>query len=265
MSPLEGISDRGFWKSLWFGDIPGTVDAEFINGALIVQYPVVNSKEVDEEFVRRTLTKMLGLDQPTEEFARIAAYDPVMHSIVQRRAGLRVPCSPNVYEALVWAIIGQQINLRFAADLRRALVRRCGILVDQDERAHPRPGDVAILDYSDLTSLRFSRSKAAYLIDVSRLIAEGKLNLENLALKGPIEMERQLLEVRGIGVWTARYILLRGAGFPDVVPTGDAGLRNAIHRAYGMKEKPTNEQTEELMGSFAPYRSLASYHLWMSL
>jgi 3-methyladenine DNA glycosylase/8-oxoguanine DNA glycosylase len=69
---------------------------------------------------------------------------------------------------------------------------------------------------------------------------------------------------RGIGIWTARYVLMRG-GFADAAPVGDSALATALQRLHKLPERPDTEETARLMSRFAPYRSLATMHLWTSL
>ena len=78
-------------------------------------------------------------------------------------------------------------------------------------------------------------------------------------------MEQSLIELRGVGIWTARYTMMRACAFPDCVPVGDAGLSQALVRFFGLTKRPDAQETEKLMARFAPYRSLATCHMWLSL
>jgi AraC family transcriptional regulator of adaptative response / DNA-3-methyladenine glycosylase II len=112
---------------------------------------------------------------------------------------------------------------------------------------------------------QLSRRKAEYLLDAARAIAAGDLPLDELA-RGPAPaLERALLERRGIGPWTARYVMLRACGLADCVPVGDAGLAAALERFFALPARPGPEETEALMLPFAPHRSFATNHLWTSL
>src|SRR5215469_110198 len=182
---------------------------------------------------------------------------------VKNRRGLRLPLLPTGFDALCWAIIGQQINIRFATSLRRDMVELAGEKIG-DMRAHPTPERVANLDLADLTSRRYSRSKARYLVDAAQAVANGKLEIENLAEGSAIAAEKALTAQHGIGTWTARYVLMRG-GFADAAPVGDAALAAALQRLHGLAERPDADQTARLMSRFAPHRSLATMHLWTYL
>jgi 3-methyladenine DNA glycosylase/8-oxoguanine DNA glycosylase len=89
--------------------------------------------------------------------------------------------------------------------------------------------------------------------------------VETLADGSAVAAERSLTRQRGIGTWTARYMLMRGAGFADCAPVGDVALAAALQRLTAADRRPESSEVEELMQPFAPYRSLATVHLWASL
>jgi len=131
-------------------------------------------------------------------------------------------------------------------------------------RAHPTPERVAEMDASALTARRYSHSKARYLIDAAQAVASGKLDIENFGEGSAIEAEKALTAQRGIGTWTARFLLMRG-GFADAAPVGDSALATALQRLHNLPERPDADQTARLMSRFAPHRSLATMHLWTYL
>lgn len=212
----------------------------------------------------RIVREMLGLHTDPSEFERRSRKEPNWWNLVQRRRGLRIPQTQNVFEGLVWAIIGQQINLGFAYSLRRRLIRLTGTEAGR-LLVHPTAGNVAKLDYHDLTKLQFSRRKAEYLIDAARLITEDELDLESLAQQPAPLVEKRLLGVRGLGPWSTHYIMMRSCNFADCLPLGDSGLAEALQTFHQLELRPTPQVMESLMESFAPHRSLATFHLWSSL
>ncbi len=192
-----------------------------------------------------------------------AGFEAAHPGLARGREGLRVPLTLDPFEALVWAVTGQQVNLAFAYALRRDLVGRTGLPAGQGLLAHPDAPRLAALAPEDLQALRFSRRKAEYLLEAARAVAEGRLSLEAPATA--TGAERALLGLRGCGPWTARYVMMRGFGFADCVPVGDAALTLALQRRFGLPERPDAAATERLMAPFAPHRSLATFHLWASL
>ncbi|MER3421171.1 MAG: DNA-3-methyladenine glycosylase, partial [Chloroflexota bacterium] len=169
----------------------------------------------------------------------------------------------------VWAIIGQQINVAFAAKLKQALVMRFGrrLLLDGREyRLFPDAETLAGLDHErDLRPLQFSRQKSAYVIGAARAVATGVLDLEALRRVDAEEALARLTQLKGVGRWTAEYVLLRGLGFPDVIPAADGGLRRIIGRAYGLGRSATEAEVRALAARWAPWRAYAAFYWWFTL
>ncbi|HEX5045708.1 MAG TPA: Ada metal-binding domain-containing protein [Gammaproteobacteria bacterium] len=207
--------------------------------------------------------RMLGLTGDVTGFETRAARDARMAPLLARRAGLRLPLTPTEFEGLAWAVIGQQINIAFASSLRRELLELAGTPV-RGMVAHPSAARVAEMRVTDLTKRRFSRSKAEYLIGAAQAVAAGDL-APALAERSAVAAERELVRIRGIGTWTARYVLMRGAGFADCAPVGDVALAAALQKLTAADTRPAPDEVERLMQPFAPHRSLATFHLWASL
>jgi 3-methyladenine DNA glycosylase/8-oxoguanine DNA glycosylase len=113
--------------------------------------------------------------------------------------------------------------------------------------------------------MQFSRAKAAYLIGAAQAVLDGRLPLAQLVDKSVTQIERLLLALRGIGPWSAHYVLMRSYGFLDCVPVGDAGLTASLQRFFKLEQRPDRSMTLALMEAFSPYRSLATFHLWQRL
>jgi AraC family transcriptional regulator of adaptative response / DNA-3-methyladenine glycosylase II len=192
-----------------------------------------------------------------------ATFEAAHAALARTREGLRVLLTLDPFEALVWAIIGQQVNLPFAYALRRDLIRRAGVPAAEGLIAHPDAARLSALELSDLLALRFSRRKAEYLLHAATEVASGRLRLEECTTA--TGAAKDLLALRGCGPWTAQYVLMRGLGFGDCVPVGDAGLTLALQRWFQLEVRPDGPETLRLMAPFAPHRSLATFHLWASL
>jgi len=200
---------------------------------------------------------------------RDLAADPVMDELARRYRGLRPVLIADPLEALVWAIIGQQINVAFAAKLKRALVERFGRrmrLAQREFVLFPDAETLAGLDHErDLRPLQFSRQKSEYVIGVARTVATGRLHLEALRRAEPEEAIARLSQLKGVGRWTAEYVLLRGLGFPDVIPAADGGLRRIIGHAYGFGRAATEAEVRALAARWAPWRAYAAFYWWFTL
>jgi len=163
-----------------------------------------------------------------------------------------VPLTHSPYDAVVWSILGQQVNLAFAYSLRRRLVEMTGTKLANGLFSPPTPARVASLQVEELLPLQFSRRKAEYLIDISRLIDEGAIRLDELEQGAATRAERTLLEVRGLGPWSVHYLMMRGLGFADCLPVGDTGLTSALLRMFSLDIRPEAKATISLMEPFSP-------------
>ncbi|HEY5047593.1 MAG TPA: helix-turn-helix domain-containing protein, partial [Rhizomicrobium sp.] len=208
--------------------------------------------------------RMLGLANEVSGFETRANRDGRLSPLVARRKGLRLPLTSTGFDGLAWAIIGQQVNVKFATALRREVIRLAGEPVE-GMYAHPTAPRLAALDPKELTSRKFSRAKAEYLIGAARRVAEGGLDAETMGEGSAVAAEKSLRRIRGIGTWTARYMLMRGAGFADCAPAGDSALATALQRLHQTPARPDVKETEALMQEYSPHRTLATAHLWASL
>jgi AraC family transcriptional regulator, regulatory protein of adaptative response / DNA-3-methyladenine glycosylase II len=204
---------------------------------------------------------LLGLEQDASGFARLARRLGLAR-LVAGREELRISQTTSVFDALLWSIIGQQINFAFACVLKRRLVERTGEPLDNGLYAPPIPAAVAALDPAELLPLQFSRQKADYVISTSRLVAGGSLDLDALRIMSATRVERTLLAIRGLGPWSVNYLMMRALGRPDCVPLGDTGVTSGLQALFRLEERPDIDATRRLMTVFSPYRSLATTHLW---
>jgi AraC family transcriptional regulator of adaptative response / DNA-3-methyladenine glycosylase II len=257
---------RAFREGLWLTGGPGVVEVDLKADQIQVRLEAPGPLAAgDAALTHRWVLRRLGLVWEPSPFERLVRDDSRLGPLVARRPGLRLPLTGTAEDALFWAIVGQQVNLGFAYRLLNRLVERAGAPAVGELWAPPRAAVLADWEPAELQQVQFSRSKAEYVVAASRQVAGGELNFETLAAGPAPVAEEKLRAVRGIGPWTARYILMRGLGFADCVPVGDAGLVRGLMLLYGLDQRPGPEQTEALMEPFRPYRSLATFHLWSSL
>lgn len=209
------------------------------------------------------LLNIMGLRIDPAPFLEMAQDDPILGQAVRRNAGLRIVQSATIFEALTWAVIGQQINLSFAIALRRTFILQAGRQHSSGLWCYPEASDVAKLSVEDLTTRKFSRSKAETLLRLAQLVDSGELSLERT--DDIAAASAALLEVKGIGPWTVNYALLRGYGYPDCSLHGDVAIRAALQRLLGEEAKPDMARTEAILAQYKPHRTMAAAHLWATL
>lgn len=258
----EGLTERSagnqIWKALTTADGPVVMQLTLDSVQVFVQVHADRKiGAASMAVLHQDALHMLGLVNRIDQFERRHA------AFVKPRRGLRLPLIPRGFDALCWAITGQQINLRFASTLRRAMIGLAGEKVG-NMITHPTAPALANVGVAALAALRYSGSKARYLIDAAEAVAGGRLDIENLTLRSALAAEAALLAQRGVGIWTARYVLMR-RGFADCAPVGDSALASALQAVHRLPRRPDARESERLMSCFAPDRSLASMHLWTLL
>lgn len=168
------------------------------------------------------------------------------------------------YNCLLKCIVHQQLNLAFAHTLTERFVKTFGNEID-GVHFYPQPEIVANLEVGDLRELQFSGRKAEYVIGVAQKIVNGELDIDSLYQKSDEEIMKELIKLRGVGPWTVQNLLMFGLGRPNLFPTADIGLQNALKKLYNLEKKPTLEEMETYKRDWEPYLSYASLYLWRSL
>lgn len=259
------VDGHSFALGLWIDGKPALLRVELADGEARAALEGRRLPADATDQARGYLRRLLGLHVDPEPFERHVSASPRLAPLVAGRLGLRIPQTPDLFDGLTWVIVGQQINLAFAYTLRRRLAERAGVPVADGLLAPPTAEAVANLTVEELARVQFSRRKAEYLIGAAQKIVAGELDLARLAMAPPEEAEAGLVAVRGIGRWSAQYLMMRAFGFEDCVPVGDAGLVKGLARFFNLRDRPGPAETLELMRPFAPYRSWATFHLWQSL
>lgn len=219
--------------------------------------------EPGQEALAQRVRHMLGLNQRVEDFERAFRDHPQLGPLIARQPGLRVPLSATPFEALTWAIAGQQISTGAALSLRRKFILAAGVRHSGGLACYPDAARVAGLGESDLRQAGFSQAKTQALMTLSREVAANRLPLAAWTATLPVEEIREhLLRVRGIGPWTVNYALLRGFGWLDGSLHGDAGVRRGLQALLGSGEKVSEEQAKRWLAGFSPWRALVAAHLW---
>ncbi|WP_188067187.1 DNA-3-methyladenine glycosylase family protein [Brevibacillus brevis] len=221
-----------------------------------------SDQQLLEKMIRRTFSADLELSVIYEQMRE----ESELAILTERFRGLRPMLDADLFQCMVKTIIGQQINLTFAANLTERLVTLAGDPVENQNGegiiAFPTPDSVARLTVEDLRSLQFSQRKAEYIIDFARAIVNETVDLERLWTMKDEEIITYLTSLRGIGRWTVECLLMFGMGRPDLLPAADIGLRNGIVHLYGMKTKPNENDIRKLGEKWAPWRSIYCLYVW---
>ena len=260
----ERVTTTKLQKALIVKDSPALLTLEFTKAQISYSLELNDSSNaLEQPEITSLIQHMLGFNQAIEKFEQ-AYYDhPFIGTIVTTQAGLRVPVSVAPYEALTWAIIGQQVSLSAAISMRRKFILQANLPHSSGLYCYPSPAHVANMPPASLREAGISHSKAATLIYVSEQVANGNLQLsEWLDQKvSHEEISNALSKIKGIGPWTINYTLLRGYGWLDGSLHGDAAVRRAIRGLMAVTEL-SEKEAEHWLKSYAPWRALLAAHLW---
>ena len=215
--------------------------------------------------VATAIRKMFGMTIDLSRFYQIAEQDSRLGPLATGFLGLKPPRFPSVFEATVNAIACQQLSLDVGILLLNRLSEACApsVLSDTGDRLHafPRPRDLLELRLTDLRAMGFSTRKAEFLLDLAEATEAGGLDLEGFAALGRQEAMERLMRIRGIGRWTAEYVLLRGTGDLSAFPGDDVGGRNKLRHLLQLGEPLSYEAVRKITSRWDPYPGFVYFHL----
>jgi DNA-3-methyladenine glycosylase II len=217
-----------------------------------------------EASVVAALTRLLGLDRSLADFYQVADDDRVLGRLARDFCGLKPPRFATLFEALVSAFACQQVTLSLGILLLNRLAEAYGPSVDEaDGRAYgfPAPDDLAGCVPDELRAHGFSRQKALAIIELAQALAQRDLDLDALADLDDAGAVERLQELRGVGRWSAEYVLLRGLGRLHVFPGDDVGARNNLQRWLGILEPLDYDGVQRTLARWAPFQGLVYLHL----
>jgi DNA-3-methyladenine glycosylase II len=218
-----------------------------------------------ETNVRVSIERMLGLRVDLSDFYCLASTDELIGPLAARYRGLKPPRFPTVFESLLNAVACQQLSLEAGLSLLNRLAQTHGdALAANALHAFPSPDDLANLDPQALRDLGFSFRKATTMIELSRDVASGHLDLESLEHLGDKEVVSKLTSLTGIGRWSAEYVLLRGLGRLHVFPGDDVGARNNLARVLNLPAPLDYNTVAQAVSPWKPYAGLVYFHLLLA-
>ena len=192
----------------------------------------------------------------------------VLSYMVHDYHGLRMVGIPDLFEALCWCIIGQQINLTFAYKIKRRFVEAYGNMMDYAGTSFytfPSPEILESVTIGDLKEMQFSRQKADYILNLAKVFQESNDLQQRIHHSDTEHQMEQLLALRGVGEWTANYVLMKSLGKIDSIPYGDAGLYKALENHHVITDRKDRDSIDEFFAQFPGWGSYVTIYLWRSL
>lgn len=183
--------------------------------------------------------------------------DAVLASVIARVGPCQVAYREPTFEALARSIVFQQLSTKAARTIYGRLEEAAG--------GKLTPEAIRNLSIGEMRRCGLSKQKIGYIRDLAEHALSGRVDFEKLPSMSDDEVIIALTDIKGVGVWTAHMFLIFALRRPNVLPTGDLGVRTAIQRLYGKRKLPTPAQMEKLAESWHPYCSYAAWYLWRSL
>lgn len=234
-----------------------------------VEFPIAPSAKNYHEKVVAYIWEWFDLDQDLSHFYEVASQDEVLQQIYKKYYGLRMMCIPDLFEALTWAIMGQQINLTFAYKLKKQFVENFGECLTFEGDTfwlYPTYERIATLEVDELRKLQFTVRKAEYVIGVAKAMINGQLTKEMLQQEQEYQLvQKSLMAIRGVGPWTADYVMMKCLHYSSAFPISDVGLHNALKLQLGLERKPTIAEIKKVEENWKGWQAYATFYLWRSL
>src|SRR5712692_3919314 len=236
---------------------------------LHVELQGIRKTHLDRPEFAAQLRHILCTDLNLQPFYRLARRDALLAPIVPHFRGLKLPASPTVFESLVMAVLSQQVNLTFAYSIKKELVETFGdkwSVNGETYHAFPQPERFATETEESLRRFRLSRAKASTLVRLGQAFASGVLTEEELAALPDEGVVERLVQIKGIGRWSAEIALLRGLARVDAFPGGDLGVVKYVAQGLlGKTEKVSEADMRAFAERWRPYRGLALIYCYAEL
>lgn len=188
----------------------------------------------------------------TTEITYLKQVDEILGEAIERFGKVERIIIPDLFSALIHAIIGQQISVKAVHTIWSRVQERFGEITAQN---------ISKISTHEIQQCEITVRKAGYIKSIADMIVQGDLNLNELYNLSDEEVIKKLSSLHGIGVWTAEMLLLNSMERPDVVSWGDIAIRRGMMKLYGLSEL-TKEQFNEYRNRYSPYGSVASIYLW---
>jgi DNA-3-methyladenine glycosylase II len=215
-----------------------------------------------EQAARVALTRLLGLELDLSPFYRLAEVDPLLRILADRFRGVKPPRFPTLFECIVNAIACQQLSLTVGIRLLNRFAEAHGATPENSViYAFPDPTLIAGLDPETLKPLGFSGSKARSIVELAAAIRTGTFASTALGRLDDREAIQALLQLRGVGRWSAEYTLLRGLGRLHVFPGDDVGARNNLVRWLKRQGPLDYAGVEAAVRPWQPFAGFVYFHL----
>jgi DNA-3-methyladenine glycosylase II len=240
----------------------GSVEAPKLNLSLLSDTPLSKS---GIKSIHDLVSSMFNINEDITPFYEAMENDAIMSSLTSQLRGLKAPTTPTVFEALVDSVTEQQISLKAAHSIEHRLIRASGnslTIGSNTFYCYPTPEILSIIPDSTFRSCGLTLRKGEYIRGISQQIVAGTLDLDHLKTYPDTEsIISELVQIRGVGRWTAELTILRGMHRADAFPADDIGVRRFISQFYRNGRKTSSIEARACAERWGAWKGFAAYYL----
>lgn len=266
---LYNLDDNLVSRLIKFKDDLGLIRISELENSLNVEIIKDQIDDSDIKYAEEFVMEWFDLERDIQPFYDLLTAHPLLSEFPAKYNGSRLIGIPDLFEALSWAIIGQQINLTFAYRIKRNLVETLGksqIVDGITFYTFPSPEDILSTDRSVFVDLKFSRQKIDYILNVSQAFVDQKISKDILLnLQNKEARMEKLTSIKGIGIWTANYVLMKCIRDESCITYNDSGLNRALVNIFKTEKKPSKETVDHIFKDFPRWESYLNFYLWKSI
>ncbi len=264
-SDRRAFRNNTLYRASWIAGVPTIIRARNI-GDSEVHFTIDAAQDralPHENVIISHLKRKFSLDLDLSAFYGFVRGIPQLSHFPKAQYGLRPILKDSLVEALCLAVMDQQVNVAFAARLKRQVLQaygHCYKVDDLDLWLFPHAKILAALDDHALTELQFTRQRSSFVIGLARTFLDNPTLGE---MSGDDEdVVSQLCKLRGIGPWTAEYAVINGMGLMNSIPAADIGLMRMVQKVYQLQSRPDAEQVRKIGLNWSPWKGLVTFYLW---
>jgi DNA-3-methyladenine glycosylase II len=240
------------------------IDVTADKNKMFIGFDKSKSTQEDRDEIKDFVSDWFDLTRDISSFYRLLKQHNQTQDFPKKYYGLRLMGIVDLFEALCWCVIGQQINLTFAHKIKTRLVHEFGDCID-GHYCFPKPEKLQNVDRQVLVDMQFSKQKINYILNISEAFCNNTLNKEALLSLDKDNQMKQLTAIKGIGPWTANYVSMKSLRDMTCIAYGDTGLSSALHSHFETEKKPDKNTIDKIFKPFASWESYLNFYLWRSL
>jgi len=265
---LYQLDEQKVHRAIAYEDVLLPFSVMYNNNQLIIETPKTLNEE-QLEFIKEYVEDWFDLKRDIQPFYDLLGSKPKLKSLVGKYHGLRLIGIPDLFEAMCWSVIGQQINLTFAFKLKRTLVELYGKSIEWNGHKlfhFPNPEALVDLDEETLRANQFSRGKIQYLKNVALAFTQNGLSKKSISDIPDFESrQNRLTEIKGIGIWSANYALMKTLHQPEAIPFGDTGLTQSLFNHQIISDRKDEVAIRKFFKTVKTWEAYTVFYLWRSL